>query len=76
MICKNCKFYDAQEPTEYFSGQYGDCDNPKFIRDNDKGPRNIEIHFADEVHLTSSYDRSCLTVGENFGCIHFKQKEL
>lgn len=60
MICKNCQFYIPQEKTEYFSGQYGDCDNPKFTRDNDVGPRNTENHFADE--------------GESFGCIHFKQK--
>lgn len=66
MNCKYCKYY-----TPYFKEVYGMCNNPLMVDDSE------EVNECPEygVYATCDEQRGDLRVGQNFGCIHFKQKE-
>lgn len=70
-ICKNCKFY-TPPPIEHRDIDNGKCKCKKFVYDDWSGtiyPLNDKLEYFD-------YDgyRAGFSVGENFGCIHFKKK--
>ena len=70
--CKNCKYF--QRNTEpYENNNFGECSCDKFVYDY----LDLEESETDKLYY---WDVECyrayFEVGENFGCIHFKQKEL
>lgn len=73
MKCKNCIHWE-REKESYKDKRFGDCNHDKFV-DVSNG-RDIENYENDSV-LFSDYDSYAanLKTGENFGCIHFKNKE-
>jgi hypothetical protein len=65
MRCKDCKYFT------YWSNNMGECGHDLMVDDNRKEaecPINGVLATCDE-------GRGDLIVGEEFGCIHFKQKE-
>lgn len=68
-ICKNCKWYEKESYQEE-SDFYGCCCN------DDKIYHANEPNKKDECAISAyPFDGASLTVGENFGCIHFKKSE-
>jgi len=63
-ICKNCSWRDAT----------GHCNNTDKIFESDY--YSLEKDKSKDDYLEYSFDESGgFYVGENFGCIHFKNKE-
>ncbi len=73
--CKNCKYFE-RHTGEYDNKQFGECCNKqKFVygtSDDNKNGGNNDILFYMDYEW---YDAS-LEVGEDFGCIHFENKEV
>lgn len=76
-ICKNCKYYEKGEFAEF----YGECSNPRFEyetascyerykKEQKKPILKDKLFYMDY----EGYDAS-IEVGEEFGCIHFENKE-
>lgn len=74
MNCKNCKYYytttqDRLQGSVIVSDSVGRCSNHLLSVDGLIGcPDNGILATCDE-------DRGELEVGENFGCIHFENKQ-
>jgi len=67
MICKNCKHYKAVKGEK----KYGYCKKMRYI-----GDISILKVSADIVYCCDSEGYHAWTlVGENYGCIHFKEKK-
>lgn len=73
-ICKNCKNWEREynlndERVPLGAKQFGRCVCPKFGELDDKMPN-------DSLAALSHDDDHDFFTGENFGCIHFEQKDL
>lgn len=75
--CGNCNFFtentEEVTPNKFIHDciGFGICDHPKLI-DDLKTPCLIDRSC---IISTCDEQRSCLSVGINFGCIHFEQNE-
>lgn len=67
-ICKNCAFFKYDRNTE----NKHECLNPHFKYTGDfyTEPNSDDLSYSDYEGYSASFN-----VGENFGCIHWKQKE-
>lgn len=66
-ICKNCQFWERVDNNHYgecSSKKFNDLSNFKYITDNELA---YVGHYGNDVGFF---------VGESFGCIHFKKKEI
>lgn len=68
MNCKNCKYYIPGKD----GVKWGECNHPAMLDDDTKEADEAPI---DGVYATCDEYRGQLFVGEEFGCIHFKEKE-
>jgi hypothetical protein len=69
-ICKNCEYFKYSDDKIYQKHQ-GECSNPNFIYTGDGGEVAINgLGYWDCESYYAGFD-----VGEEFGCIHFKEKE-
>ena len=69
-ICKNCEYFKYTN-LDFHPKYQGDCSNPNFIYTGDGEEVTINgLGYWDY----ESYDAG-FNVGEEFGCIHFKEKE-
>lgn len=64
MNCKNCVYFINQEKHEKYDFIIGGCDIT---------PIDIRGMASDSMTIISYHD-GYVIVGEEFGCIHFKQK--
>lgn len=72
-ICKNCKYYEKEE----LYNHYGNCNNEKFEY-NTYWSDTINVpEFPKDKLLYEDYESysASFNVGEEFGCIHFENKE-
>lgn len=75
-ICKNCKCYEEKE---YEKG-FGKCSCEKFLNANKDYHKIYDendnfIREKDTLEYWDYESYSCgFDVGEDFGCIHFKEK--
>jgi len=61
--CKSCKFFERSN-----KGMDHTCNSPKFI--------TWDITEDDQISCWGEHARFVeINVGENFGCVHFEQKE-
>lgn len=71
--CKNCKYFQRYND-ERSNNKYGLCKSNKFIygdsSDDNNKSKSDKLFYMDYEWYDASVE-----VGENFGCIHFKQKE-
>jgi hypothetical protein len=70
-ICKNCKHYKAVK-----GEKYGDCGKMYYGYFHEGG---IATPFTKAKQGTQNFSHVCFSdnfyVGENFGCIHYKEKQ-
>ena len=71
--CKNCKYWNTENAYAILDSDpliqnYGDCDNPKMNYENHDGEKDNLVYADYEGHMAG------ISVGEDFGCIHFKEK--
>ena len=68
--CKNCKYF-KRNSGDYNSDKYGACNCDKFIyggSEDEKEPKlNDKLYYMDY-----EWYRAFVEVGENFGCIHWR----
>ena len=71
-ICKNCKFFQKNE-FEWRSKKYGYCNCKKFEygTSGKKEKYKDKLYFKDYEGYSADFE-----VGEEFGCIHFEEKEI
>lgn len=69
--CKNCKHF-KRYTDERYSNKYGKCDCNKFQYDISK---KKETETDKLYYMDYEWYNADIEVGENFGCIHFKQRE-
>ena len=73
--CKNCKYF-KRHTGKYDNKQFGKCCNEqKFVygtSDDNKNGGNNDILF----YMDYEWYNAGLEVGEDFGCIHFENKEV
>ena len=70
--CKNCKYF--QRNTEpYDNNNFGECSCDKFVYDSyiNEKEETDKLFYWDYESYSADFN-----VGENFGCIHFEEKEL
>lgn len=70
--CKNCKYFQRYTDKNN-NNKYGECNCEKFIYGgafDDKNNLNDKLFYMDY-----EWYEAYIEVGENFGCIHFKQRE-
>ena len=74
MNCKHCKHYSTRVEKYVLTYEpgvkqrnVGQCNNPLLVQGGGGCPENGLLATCDE-------GRGELEVGENFGCIHFKEK--
>ena len=66
-ICKNCTFFKYNK---YLKNEH-DCSNPHFKYTGDLSePNSDDLGYSDYEGYSAGF-----SVGEDFGCIHWKQKE-
>ena len=73
--CKNCIYFKKNETKKIFPERikkYGKCECEKFVYGNsfDKTEETDLLYYMDY-----EWYKAFVEVGENFGCIHFKEKE-
>lgn len=69
--CKNCKYFQ-RNTSSYENNNFGECSCDKFVYDSVwKDSETDTLYYWDAEGYRADFE-----VGENFGCIHFKQKEL
>ena len=73
-LCKKCKFFERNEKNKYLmrSKKYGHCNCKKFVY-GASGKRELfkdRLYFRDYEGYAAAFE-----VGEEFGCIHFEEKE-
>ena len=72
-ICKNCKHWTTDN-TYGYDGMIGTCDSDKFVY-------SYSMTYLDESNrdmlMVSDYEgyMADFCTGEEFGCIHFEEKE-
>lgn len=69
--CKNCKYFQRYTDKNN-NNKYGECNCKKFIYGSafdDKNNLNDKLFYMDY-----EWYEAYIEVGENFGCIHFKQR--
>ena len=71
--CKNCKFWNrnisyAILESDPLRKNYGGCDNSKLNYDNHDGEKDNLVYTDYEEYAAG------ISVGEDFGCIHFEEK--
>ena len=80
--CKNCRYFERNLKnkecfcfeSEKVSEKYGNCFNDNFIYGN---PIYIKIEENDKLYYWDWEQYNAhFKVGENFGCIHFKEKNF
>lgn len=71
-ICKNCKYYFKFVDKPYKPQKYGDCNCEKFEYEEYGNYKNIKdkLVYSDYEGYSAYF-----YVGEEFGCIHWKQKD-
>lgn len=70
--CKNCKYFKRNKDN-YRSEKYGECSCDKFAYDSwiSEKEETDKLFYWDYEDYSANFN-----VGENFGCIHFEEKEL
>ena len=63
-LCKNCKWRD----------EGGFCVNEGKIYEDGYGRGGRDSSTSDDCLIYSFYEGGDFWVGENFGCVHFKEK--
>lgn len=71
--CKYCKYFKRNND-KYPYNKYGQCKCNKFIY-GDSYDRKNESKSDELFYLDYEWYKAFIEVGENFGCIHFKQRE-
>lgn len=80
--CKNCKFYMANISESHGALPYGECQSSNmdargFIKE--KTTEGWEVAFSENNSQTKILTEGGymeFQVGENFGCVHFKDKSI
>ena len=70
-ICKNCKWWGSEEIYPAFP-KFRSCSNAKFIDFWTLEDEDNEDLLGDEILMPLD---GSMTIGPNFGCIHFEEKE-
>ena len=69
--CKNCKYYKQNKGKDQ-NKHFGECNCKRFIYDDwgtDEHKEYNALIYWDYEGYSASFE-----VGENFGCIHYKEK--
>ena len=68
-LCKNCKYFKRHEDSAY-SSKFGNCICSKFIYGSayENTKKADELFYEDYESYMAFFE-----VGENFGCIHWKE---
>lgn len=72
-ICKNCEHFKPSE--EKLEKGFGKCNCPKFKYESSYGWQGREIEKDNLLYMDYEWYRAYIDVGEEFGCIHFKEGE-
>ena len=72
-ICKNCEHFKPSE--EKLEKGFGECSCPKFKYESSYGWQGREIEKDNLLYMDYEWYRAYIEVGEEFGCIHFKEGE-
>lgn len=74
--CKNCKYFQRND-NEYSNNKYGQCKSDKFIYGDsfDDNDDNNESKSNKLFYMDYEWYNAYIEVGENFGCVHFLEKD-
>lgn len=71
-ICKNCKYYKAND-ISFRNRHYGECRNEEKLQYDYSTAETTE--YDKLFYQDSESYQALLEVGEEFGCIHWKESE-
>lgn len=79
-LCKNCKYFERNKES-YHSNKYGECSCNKFVygtsfihneeKYNDFSNEADTLLYQDYEGYSADFE-----VGENFGCVHWKENNI
>lgn len=67
-LCKNCKYYAKKDRVR--GKDFGCCSCDKFVYTGGE-----HLPLEDDMLIYEDFEQydACFFVGENFGCVHFKE---
>ena len=69
-ICKDCKYYTKENMV--IGKKFGSCSCKKFVYiGNSHDPLQDDMLLYEDCEMYNAF----LHVGENFGCVHFEERE-
>ena len=72
-VCKNCQHFKPFE--EEKEKGFGECSCPKFKYESAYDWKERKITKDSLLYMDYEWYRAYIDVGEEFGCIHFKEGE-